>query len=187
MILAVSTSSPWTSVALLGPEGELLWAGAEHAPRSAGAASLGLVQRALAETGAALIDATLLAADLGPGSFTGVRVGVVLAKTLAWSLGVKCVGADSFDLVDPKAVVALPSKKGEFFIRVPGAAPFRTTEAPSEAVGYGFAGVETPPSAANFGPLLGNLRVVAPEELLPEYLIEASISQPKKPLSRLGS
>jgi len=127
----------------------------------------------------------LFASDLGPGSFTGVRVGVVMAKTLAWAVGGKCVGTDSFDLVDPQRVVALPSKKGEFFVRVPGWEPVRMTDVPDGAVGYGFGEVETPPEAFRFGPLIGGLEVVAPELLVPRYLIEASISQPKKPLSRL--
>lgn len=186
MIAAFSTSSPWASVALLEGTGDVIWAGKELAPRSASAASMRLLERGLAETGRNVSDADLFAADLGPGSFTGVRVGVVLAKTLAWALHARCVGADSFDLVDPDALVVLPSKKGEYFVREPGAAPFRTNAVPQGAIGYGFEGAEDPPEAARFGRILSRLEPVAPEMLVPAYLIEASISQPKRPLSRLS-
>lgn len=41
-------------------------------------------------------DIDLIAVGIGPGSFTGLRVGVVCAKTLAWAVGAKLVGIDTF-------------------------------------------------------------------------------------------
>ena len=38
-------------------------------------------------------DLELIAVSIGPGSFTGLRVGVVCAKTLAWAIGAKLVGS----------------------------------------------------------------------------------------------
>ena len=184
MIIGFSTSSPWASVALIGPSGEVLWSGMDLAAQNAGAASLRLLEAAFKATGAKLADAAIFAADLGPGSFTGVRVGVMLAKTFAWTEGARCIGADAFDLIDPARVVVLPSKKGELFVRLPGEVPVRQTEIPAECVGYGYGGEEIPPQAAGFARLFTELKTVAPEELVPRYLIEASISQPKKPLSR---
>lgn len=40
-----------------------------------------------------------IAATRGPGSFTGLRVGVVCAKTLAYSLGVPLILVDTFDVI----------------------------------------------------------------------------------------
>jgi len=130
-----------------------------------------------------LPEAELFLADLGPGSFTGVRVGVTLAKTFAFALGLKAGGADAFDLVDPNRNVVLPSKRGEWFLRAPGRPPVRTTILPeSDWVGVG-AGLsdQTYPDAARFGLLLASIRPVEPESLVPAYLIEPSISVPKKP------
>ncbi|HVL38160.1 MAG TPA: hypothetical protein VM328_02105, partial [Fimbriimonadaceae bacterium] len=128
-----------------------------------------------------LSDTKGVAADLGPGSFTGVRVGVTLAKTLAFTLEVSCYGADAFNLIGP-GIVAVPSKKGEFFVRLPGLEPERQRDVPPGARGYGvgFAAADYPHASA-FGALLKQLHPVPPERLNPVYLIEPSISQPKSP------
>ena len=51
----------------------------------------------LASNGAALRDIDCLVCGTGPGSFTGVRVGVMYAKTLAFALGKPIIGISSFD------------------------------------------------------------------------------------------
>jgi hypothetical protein len=187
VILAFSTSSPQASVALLSERGEVLASDQKHAPMQASGACFELLEALLLQSGIELNQATLVVADLGPGSFTGVKVAATIAKTLAFALDVKAAGATSFDLVSPSDTVVLPSKKGEYFIRVTGREPSRSTELPSGAFqGYGL-GIETQsfPHAANFGKLLENLIPVDPEYLVPNYLIEPSISLPKHPLSPL--
>lgn len=173
MIAAFSTSSPVASVALLATDGRLLYSAGEPAQGRAGEACLRLLEAGFAELGITLADVTLFAADQGPGSFTGVRVGIVLAKTLAWQQNAQCAGADAFDLVDPAGVVALPSRKGEWFVRTPGSEPIRTREVPETV---------TAPSAAGFAHL--RLNPVSPYELVPGYLLEPSISTPKEPFKR---
>lgn len=112
------------------------------------------------------------AADVGPGSFTGVRVGVVLAKTIAWTVGGRCYGADAFDLVDPFRPVARPSKKGEWFLRTPEAGIVRTTEPPAGSLGE--------PLAERFADLLPALEPEDPFLFAPHYGSEPSISTPKR-------
>ncbi|MFX8922218.1 hypothetical protein ABTN04_19300, partial [Acinetobacter baumannii] len=83
-------------------------------------------------------DIDLFGADIGPGSFTGTRVAVTLAKTYAYVAGKKCFGVSSFDLIDCSGTVAIPSKKGEYFIRRVGLLPVRTSDRPQEPlVGFG--------------------------------------------------
>jgi hypothetical protein len=128
-------------------------------------------------------DATLFCADVGPGSFTGVRVGVILAKTLAYCFGAKVAGATAFDLISAGETVYLPSKKGEFFLREPGCEPVRTSDLGNRP-GIGFGLADRPdayPTASGFAPLLSDLEPQAPEEFLPQYLIEPSISIPNRP------
>ena len=180
-VVAFSTSSPWASVAILDLTGLVAYSAIEEAPRRASEACLRLLEAGLAETGLSLKQVGLFASDLGPGSFTGVRVGVVLAKTMAWAGGAQCVGADCFDLIDPDSTVAVPSKKNEWFIRIPGQPPTRTVEAPLAPVqGFGFPDGHEPPNARRFGPLLAQLTRVSAEAFAPEYLMEPSISTPKR-------
>jgi len=188
VIVAFSTSSPLASVAIFSADGNLVADGEEMAPRAASGACLELLRRLLSELKLTMSDAELFVSDLGPGSFTGVKVGVTLAKTLAYSSGVLAAGVSSFDLIDAGVTVVVPSKRGEWFVREPGSDPTRNTELPAcHFLGYG-TGIEpaTYPRAKNVVRLLGAITKVQPEFLVPEYLIEPSISQPKTPSRQSG-
>lgn len=188
MIIALSTSSPVASVAILEDDGRVRRESSRVAPQAASGACLAMLEALLDEP---LSKATLILADLGPGSFTGVRVGVTLAKVLAFMAGASCGGASSFDLVNREGDVAIPSRRGEYFIRKPGHEPFRTTERPATTlVGFGpwfEEGEAVYPLAARFSALVTSLTTLAPEELLPSYLMEPSISLPKSPFGRVVS
>lgn len=156
-----------------------------------------LLAEVLEESGRSLEEVAFFAADLGPGSFTGVKVAVTIAKTMAFAQGARCLGADSFDLISHEETVVLPSKRGEWFVRVPdeplvsntaAAAPRRQSELPEgDFKGYG-PGIEVQvfPSAARFAAIFSRLEPIEPQLLVPNYLIEPSISQPKASLSPLG-
>jgi len=149
---------------------------------------MGLLERMVAEPGLQLENATLFLADIGPGSFTGVRVGVVLAKTFAYMNSCEVAGASSFDLIHPDETVVLPSKRGEFFIRKPGQLAIRSVELPElPYVGFG-PGVEPAiyPSAAAFVSLLSKISPASAMQFVPEYLIEPSISVPKTPFKKIA-
>lgn len=184
MIVAFSTSSPIASVALIALDGTLLGSCSEESRMRASGVCMNALERLLAETGRSLAHASGFVADLGPGSFTGVRVGVTLAKTLAWANGNKAAGLSSFDLIDPDGVAAVPNKKGEWFLRTPGEKPARAQDLPDAGFsGYGFDRPETSPiypSAAAFSKLISRLEWHDPEALVPLYIIEPSISVPKR-------
>ena len=70
-------------------------------------------------------DLALIAVDIGPGSFTGVRVGLTVARTLAQGLGVPVVGVNSLEamahLIGSKqetVIPWLPATSGEVFSAV---------------------------------------------------------------------
>ena len=88
------------------------------------------VERLLAETGTALRDVELFAVATGPGSFTGIRVGVAAAQGWAQALGRPVVGvpvlAAMVEEARPRsdwAVTLVDARRGEFFISVYHAAP----------------------------------------------------------------
>ena len=95
--LAIDSSLPAGSVAALTPQGisaELLPEVGTHARRIAAAL------RDLAhQQGFRPGEAELVAVVRGPGSFTGLRVGVATAKALAWASGAKLCGLSGFELI----------------------------------------------------------------------------------------
>ena len=104
-ILALATSGPRASVGLRTDAGVLdvtpLGAGAERGRGVAPAVNALLARHGLPPAGL-----TGVAVDLGPGSFTGVRVGVATAKGICLALGIPAVGVTSLEAL---AVAAGPS------------------------------------------------------------------------------
>ena len=81
-LLAFDTSTPTARVALISADGECLVLRAKTAARHS-ANLLGLVDEVLRESGLAVAGLGAIACVAGPGSFTGLRVGLAVAKGLA--------------------------------------------------------------------------------------------------------
>ena len=101
-LLAVDTSSTVVSAALVdvaGGEVQLLAHRDQQAANRHGELLAASIEELLRE--ASLMPASLsaVAAGLGPGPFTGLRVGVVTAASLADALGVPAYGACSLDAI----------------------------------------------------------------------------------------
>jgi tRNA threonylcarbamoyladenosine biosynthesis protein TsaB len=79
------------------------------------------IDGSLADAGISLQDVGLLACASGPGSFTGLRIGVATLKALAATLRVPCVGVSTLAAVAHAAgpsratVALLPAGRGELF------------------------------------------------------------------------
>jgi tRNA threonylcarbamoyladenosine biosynthesis protein TsaB len=95
-VLAMDTSTPRGSVALLDGEevvGELRLASLEtHSSRL-----LKSIDFLLETAGWKLSDLNLVASGIGPGSFTGIRIGVATALGLAQTIGIPFAGVSGMD------------------------------------------------------------------------------------------
>jgi tRNA threonylcarbamoyladenosine biosynthesis protein TsaB len=98
LLLAMDTATPRVSVAL-GRGGQVLGdvsldGGRRHAEQLAPA-----VQYLCSELDVELTQLAAIAVGLGPGLFTGLRVGVTTARVMAQSLRIPVIGVPSLDLV----------------------------------------------------------------------------------------
>jgi len=99
MIVAIDTSSA-ISVAITD-DGAITALGraSVFSPRGHAELLTDLVRQALAEAGATRADITAVVAGTGPAPFTGLRVGLVTARTLAFAWKVPAWGVCSLDAI----------------------------------------------------------------------------------------
>jgi len=125
LVLALESATPAPAVALVEDERVVAWRPAEGAsPRSE--ALLPAVDALLREAGTALADLDGFAVGIGPGSFTGLRVGLSTLKGLAFGdlrpvAGVSTLAAVARRADDPRraAVAALlDARRGEVYAAV---------------------------------------------------------------------
>ena len=120
LILAVDTALARCSVAVLRGEEELAHL---SEPMSRGHAEriAPMAQEAMQQAGAAFADLARLAVTTGPGSFTGLRVGLAFARGLAVALEVPCLGFSTLEALalgegaSGRRAAALPAPDGVFF------------------------------------------------------------------------
>lgn len=95
-ILAVDTSGPVAGVAVVR-DGEIAYDGATVNRLTHSVNLMPMIEEALNRAGLAVSDVDLYAAVTGPGSFTGVRIGVSAVKGMAHGAGKPCVGVDALE------------------------------------------------------------------------------------------
>lgn len=98
LILSIETSTPVCSVALHS-EGKLIALSEIHL-QQAHAAKLGLlIDQLKVLSGINLAELKAVAVSAGPGSYTGLRIGVSLAKGLCMALNVPLISVDTLDVL----------------------------------------------------------------------------------------
>ena len=95
-VLAVDTSGPVAGVAIW-KNGAIAFDEAVVNKLTHSANLLPMIDEALQRTGMSLSDMNRLAVVVGPGSFTGVRIGVSTVKGLSHGCGVPCVAVDALE------------------------------------------------------------------------------------------
>ncbi|AWB93347.1 tRNA (adenosine(37)-N6)-threonylcarbamoyltransferase complex dimerization subunit type 1 TsaB [Aeromicrobium chenweiae] len=110
LLLAFDTATPAITVAVHDGERVVAEAYGEGA-MAHGELLAPAIRDAMAQAGATMADLTDVAVGVGPGPFTGLRVGVVTALTLGSTLGLTTHGVCSLDIVAADVQV-----EGEFLV-----------------------------------------------------------------------
>jgi len=125
LALGIDTCGPMGSVALgrmsADGTGVAILGQTELAGRSYSATLVSAMDGLLKEQGIRLNDVGVLVAVSGPGSFTGVRVGLSAAKGLAEATGIRIVAVSRLEVLAAKAGVdwaAIDAHRSEVFLRV---------------------------------------------------------------------
>ncbi len=130
LILGIETATEQVSVAIGGHEGVLgsfeLTRGRRHAETLVPA-----IEFLCNQAGIEIAEFSAIAVDIGPGLFTGMRVGIAAGKAIAQALRIPMIGISSLDLLafplrysDRTIAAVIDARKGEvftaFYRTVPG-------------------------------------------------------------------
>lgn len=133
-VLAFDTALEACSAAVLRTDGGRRLARAhERLGRGHGERLMGMIGTVLAEAGIDYRRLDRIAVTVGPGTFTGTRIGVATARGLALVLGVAVVGATTLQVMahqarqertgcrDQALAVAIDARRGQLYIQCFGA------------------------------------------------------------------
>lgn len=125
MLLAFDTATPFVTVALHDGEDVVAEVASEQRMKH-GEQLAPQIEQAMREAGVVRQDLTAIAVGVGPGPFTGLRVGLVTARTLAFVLEIPVYGVCSLDVlafeavqtgqVDRDFVVATDARRKEVYL-----------------------------------------------------------------------
>ena len=110
LILGIESATSRVGCAIGGPDGVL--AARESArPRRHAESLVPQIAEIVKESGVAMADIGVVAVDVGPGLYTGLRVGITTAITMAHALGAAMVSVTSLELVAHAARSSCTSRR----------------------------------------------------------------------------
>ncbi|MGB8811892.1 MAG: tRNA (adenosine(37)-N6)-threonylcarbamoyltransferase complex dimerization subunit type 1 TsaB, partial [Paracoccaceae bacterium] len=119
-LLAFDTSAAHCAAALLC-DGEVIAERLEPMEKGQAERLMFLLAEVLAEGGIGYRDLVAVAVGVGPGNFTGVRIGVSAARGLALGLGVPAIGVSRFDALaqglERPFMVVEDARRGEIYVQ----------------------------------------------------------------------
>jgi len=97
-VLAIDTSNYALGVALL-EENQVLGEYITNLKKNHSVRIMPAIETLMSDCERVPSDLTKIVVAKGPGSYTGVRIGVTIAKTLAWTLNIPLVGVSSLEIL----------------------------------------------------------------------------------------
>ena len=126
-ILCFDTSNNVCSVAISSGK-NLLYYEQDNTPSVQAESLLPMIERALKKTNLTYHDLDYLLTTTGPGSFTGIRIGLAAAQAIARATNVKALGVNAFDLAlyrikhqlcnYQNAIIVINALRGQQYIQV---------------------------------------------------------------------
>jgi tRNA threonylcarbamoyladenosine biosynthesis protein TsaB len=142
VVLAMETAGSACSVAV-GRGGVVLAAESRAMRHGHGEALFPMIERVMRESGLAPSQLDAVAAAIGPGGFTGIRVGLAAAQGIALAIRARLIGVSSFAAVAARLsglpntaldggalVVALDSRRAELYVQIFALQPAAALAAP---------------------------------------------------------
>ncbi|MGC1304230.1 MAG: tRNA (adenosine(37)-N6)-threonylcarbamoyltransferase complex dimerization subunit type 1 TsaB [Caulobacteraceae bacterium] len=137
-----------------------------------------MTAEAMTAAGVAFADLGRIAIAVGPGSFTGVRVGLAFAKAMALALDLPCIGIGTLEVLAASAPEEAPglvaavidARRGQVYVQPfrdglaldpPAALDLETAAARLEALGWRDGGALIGSGAALIGETLPGVRILA--------------------------
>ncbi len=126
-VLSIDTSLAAVQVGIWDTDTQISLCKTEMMNRGQAERLIPLVQEVMQESGYSFADLSAVAVTRGPGSFTGVRVGLSAAHGIAMGLGIKVIGINTADALymtwleqnqdnkDHPAVVLIDSRRDDVF------------------------------------------------------------------------
>lgn len=98
LILGIDTATPWGAMAL-GDEKEIYFEISLKSGKGGGEYLLSVLNGFLVKSGKSLNEVGLIAAGTGPGSYTGIRVGLAAVRGLAEGLKIPVMGINTLRII----------------------------------------------------------------------------------------
>ncbi|PCJ10038.1 MAG: tRNA (adenosine(37)-N6)-threonylcarbamoyltransferase complex dimerization subunit type 1 TsaB [Rhodobacteraceae bacterium] len=139
LILGFDTSAAHCAAALLRGD-QIIAKRIELMTRGQAERLMLLLEEVLAEGDATWSDLTAIGVGVGPGNFTGIRIGVSAARGLALGLEIPAVGITGFEARKAEGeLAAIPAPRDQVYAALPDQAPrlMPATEAMDAARGAG--------------------------------------------------
>ena len=194
--LAIDTANENIAIALLN-EDTVLFEYNQAMPRGQGEALIPLIQDMLNQSNLAPRDINQIAVAIGPGSFTGVRIGMATARGMGLALDIPVYGTTTLEAsafqTTGKMLAVLDTKRGDFYTQLfqdgtPLEEPqIRTTEQIKTLSGISLVGSSAPALSEQTAipvqesPLLPAVAIaysalIQKREAIPYYLRDADVS-----------
>ncbi|MEJ5080313.1 MULTISPECIES: tRNA (adenosine(37)-N6)-threonylcarbamoyltransferase complex dimerization subunit type 1 TsaB [unclassified Ochrobactrum] len=110
-ILALDTASSWCAAAIYDSGTDTVLAEvSEDIGKGHAEVLMDYIGRVMTQSGIAMTDLDCVAVNVGPGSFTGVRIGVSAARGFALALERPAIGISAFDALASEVAISHPGK-----------------------------------------------------------------------------